>query len=105
MCDLFYSLLIVIMFINLSFVYVKRYFSCLFVTLAKVLSATEQFASSLLPREYKIVSFGKWMMGTTAPMSNAELRCRVIRAEAVCNFLIFFFCICLDKFFKLFLLL
>ena len=47
-----------------------------------VLSATEQFAASLLPRPFKLVALGKWMMGTQPPMSNAELRCRVIRAEA-----------------------
>ena len=46
-----------------------------------MLSATEQFCSSLLPSENTIVSFGKWMFGVKKAMSNAELRLRVIRAE------------------------
>ncbi len=50
---------------------------------SRVLAATEQFAGSMLPRDFGgLVSLGKWMIGSKSVMSNAELRCRVIRAEA-----------------------
>ncbi len=51
---------------------------------SRVLAATEQFAASVLPRDFGgLVSLGKWMFGAKASsVSNAELRCRVIRAEA-----------------------
>jgi tetratricopeptide (TPR) repeat protein len=49
----------------------------------RVLSATEQFAAGVLPRDFGgLLSLGKWMMGKTQRMSNAELRARVIRAES-----------------------
>jgi hypothetical protein len=51
---------------------------------SRVLAATEAFAASVLPRDFGgLVSLGKWMFGAKAnSVSNAELRCRVIRAEA-----------------------
>jgi hypothetical protein len=52
----------------------------------KMLSAVEQFTSALLPQENPVVSFGKWIIGGRKPMTNAELRLRVIRAEVSFRF-------------------